>query len=572
MRTLRFIAMITVPLLTGCERAPVAIPAKAPRPVTTFTLEKKTPEASFVVSGAVKSWKTEKIGFEVSGRVQSVLEPGNNIEGQIKDTQGNLISPGVPLAKIDPARYEIAVETAKADLEVAELEREVIEIRINDSIPTEIESATADVGLAETDFNRKNDLREQNAISQSEFEDAENRLKTLRARLLNLQANLKQANAERKAAIAQVKRAKQSLRDAERDLSNTTLYASYHGQISETLVVPGSVVSRGSPVLTLQMMTPIKIEVEVSAKQSREILRRKQVPVTFTMPDGTTQREKAIVYVVDPSANPATRTFTLSLMVLNKQFRPTSMEEPTDRRFALAETFWPLNLNEIISGDSSLRFVDENIIETDTDGPYVWLIQNARFGETIPKVLKVQKEPIQLLDLRVPFLGNWIFQQVQFDNPLVDSQSLLAAKLEFFNNDRSNWDGESVIIDAGQQWMLRPGDLVKVDLVNEDLENGYFIPVEAIYEELNSTYVFIVAGDSARRTEVRAFLPSKLDTGSMIRIEPLDAEDFPPETRIVVGGVHFLKDGDRVNPVSEFDASAIPDAPAVLAEPPGGQQ
>ena len=94
--------------------------------------------------------------------------------------------------------------------------------------------------------------------------------------------------------------------------------------------------------------------------------------------------------------------------------------------------------------------------------------------------------------------------------------------------------------------MLRPGDLVNVNLNQETSEPGFFVPVEAIYEDLGSTFVFVVDGSIARKTLVKAILPTDLDQGSSIRIEPTQPGGIGEGTQIVVGGVHYLKDGDAI--------------------------
>ena len=43
-------------------------------------------------TGAVAAWKSEEVGFEVAGRVASVLEPSVDIDGRTSDENGNVIS------------------------------------------------------------------------------------------------------------------------------------------------------------------------------------------------------------------------------------------------------------------------------------------------------------------------------------------------------------------------------------------------------------------------------------------------------------------------------------------------
>lgn len=544
-------------VFTGCEKKQVDLPPKAPRPVTVMELKESTPESPFNVSGSVQSWKTERIGFEVAGRLQWVLEPGKNVQGQIRDSERNLLRQGTPLAKIDPARYEVAVESAQAALDVAILDREVVGIRINDSLPADIKSAKADVKLAETEFERMEQLKQQNAVAQTEYDSAANQLQIQQARLSNLESSLKQATAEFKAAKARVNSAEQALRDAKRDLDNTVLYGSYQGQISAVEVVPGSVISLGSPVLTLQMMDPIKIEIEVSAEQSREIQKRRQVPVTFTLPDGTEKDEKAMVYLIDPSADASTRTFTVTLLLINDQIRPPLPEHLQGLAVARTQDIWPLKISEIVGGADNVLMVEEGAIEKDGDQSYVWFIKDVSFGETISDMVKVERRNVELGSIRLPFLGNWVFQQIRFDDKSIDKEGLLAGKLEFPDIKRSEWDGESLVVDSGEQWMLRPGDLVNVNLNPDQGQPGLFVPVQAIYEDLGSTYVFVVNQDVVKKTKVRAILPDELDTDALIRIEPLETSSLPPGSKIVLGGVHYLTDGDQVRIVDQVEINGV---------------
>ena len=535
--------------IIGCQKRSQKFPEKAPRPVTVLPLRQSVPESNFIVSGYVKSWKTENIGFEVSGRLQFVLEPGENIEGQIRDSDGNLLQQGTPLAKIDPARYQVAVESAKASLDVAKLDKEVIQIRITDTIPKDIETARADVKLAQTNYDRLKSLRTQNAVSQSEFDNAANRLETETARLSNLESSQKQANTELRAAEARVKNAQQTLEDAERNLRNTTLYASYRGQISAVDVVPGSVVSTGSPILTLQMMDPIKIEIEVSAELSREIQRRRQIPITFSLPDGTKQNQNAFVHLVDPSADPSTRTFTVTLLFKNQQYRPALPKRLLSLPIARTQHVWPLNISQIIGQKNGLFFIEENAIETDGDTSYVWLIPGVKLGDTLAEVVTIRKEKIKASAVRIPFLGNWFFRQVTFENPDIPETGIVAGKLEFPSIDRAQWDSKTLFIDSGNQWLLRPGDLVSVNIKPESTKPGMFVPIEAIYDDAGEAFIFVENNGVAKKTKIKARLPEKLETGSLIRIEPVAQTELAEGMRIVVGGVHYLNDGDSINVV-----------------------
>lgn len=538
----------------GCGRSPDPLPPKAPRPVTVLTLSKQTPEGSYQVSGAVKSWKTQQIGFEVAGRVEWVLEPGEDVEPRIVSPEGTLIEQGRPMAAIDRARYEVALASAKARLRAAELERDAIEIRFQESLPAEIKSAEFDHALAVSELERIKKLLQQKAASQAEYDQAENLEKTRRSRVTALMASRKQAEAEANAAAAEVERANQDVADAQRDLDNTTLFAAFQGQISDVHVVPGSVVSPGSPVLTLVMMDPIKVEVELSADESRKFKRRRHVPVSYKLPDteGTTQHQNAMVYNVDTSADPNTRTFSLTLLLLNEKYRQPPPDVESVASMARAADVWPLGvINRIIGADAELDLVEEDAILQDEQGHYVYQLANASMGETFPEILKVRRQDVTLEDIRIPFLGIWTFQAVRFKSQdELHDESLIIGELEFKGRSNSDWDGQSVILDSGAQWVLRPGDLVNVNLAGDSIEEAYYVPEHSIYEESGTTSLFVVDGDAVRRLRVDTVDSDTLAAGSMVQVRSPELCDG---MQIVLEGAHYLEDGDAVQPVGPVD-------------------
>ncbi|WP_231753152.1 efflux RND transporter periplasmic adaptor subunit [Rosistilla carotiformis] len=539
----------------GCRKDAVELESKPPLPVSLLTLSKAIPSSSYTGSGSVKAWKTEQIGFEVAGRVEWVLEPGKDVDGRMVDPDGKLIQAGTPLAQLESSRYEIAVESAEANLEVAELRKEGIEIRLKEALPAELDAERANLKLAELEFSRIETLQKQNAASLSEFDQARNEVQARQASLSSLLASEKQTGAEFKSAAAEIRRAQQALRDARRDLDNTTLYGSYQGQISEVMVVPGSVVSAGSPVLTLQMTSPIKVEVELSSRQSRLMRKRRHLPVSFLLPDGNPRVQNAFVYRIAPSADPTTRTFAMSLLMLNEKIHDLPDESPGSATVARSEDLWPLKLKQMMVTSPGVLLVEEKSILRDDQGPFIYQVTNAKLRDVLPTVLKVRQRRIVEHDLRVPFLGNWTFRSIAFvDSEPVDENTLYVGQLKFEDNDASTWDGESVILDAGSQWMLRPGDLVTVDLSSNVIEPGFYVPIDAIYEESGETSLFVYEEGVARKLPVQVVPAENLDAGSLMEIRAAELTDG---LQVIVGGVHYLRDGQAVRVIGQQSLDSI---------------
>ena len=89
------------------------------------------------------------------------------------------------------------------------------------------------------------------------------------------------------------------------------------------------------------------------------------------------------------------------------------------------------------------------------------------------------------------------------------------------------------------------------------VEPGIFVPINAIFQEAGQTSVFMLQDDSTvQKVRVQRLTVDDLSQGSLAQIKPIDSEAFPSNAKIVVGGVHYLQDGEQVNvieTVNELD-------------------
>jgi hypothetical protein len=177
-------------------------------------------------------------------------------------------------------------------------------------------------------------------------------------------------------------------------------------------------------------------------------------------------------------------------------------------------------------------------------------------------VIKVSKLRVKLGDSKLPFLGNWVFQQVillddTFD-PLVD---MVAGKLTVNKGEPDDWVGDTILMDRTSQWMARPGDLVKVNLSDGNAEPGYFVPMDAISRENGKTFLFVVerTGEESKVSRLEVNVRSSTDTAStslasvaaattssLMQVEPMGGQTLEGR-QYVTRGVHYLRDGEPVN-------------------------
>jgi len=205
-------------------------------------------------------------------------------------------------------------------------------------------------------------------------------------------------------------------------------------------------------------------------------------------------------------------------------------------------------------------FISADAIHRDDAGHFVWKILNwkpdAQMNES-GRLLHVKKMRIVPGDLEVPFLGQWMFREAsvnqdeEFD-PRVD---VFAGELILPPDAGESWSGDTILF-ARDRWLMRPGDLVGVDLTGRSWSPGLYVPMDAILSLVAKTYVFAaVRGEDgrehARRVEVEVFD----GPGTLKRIQPLEESPLSAGERIIVGGVHYVQDDEPIIVARETEVS-----------------
>lgn len=541
---------LTLSITAGCQpSAPETKLVKKPRPVEVSVLAKSKLLSNAMVSAPVASWKTEEIGMEVPGRIEWVVEPNTDIEGRVVDADGNLVIEGTPIARINPERFQIQVESSKARVEQARQAIAASKIQIESTLPAQLRAAEAERKRAQTEYDRSVRLVKQNAGAQSDVDRDEASLSAATSQIEQLKASMKSQQADLASKGADLMQAQDSLKDANRSLQDCTLYSSFRGQIAEVSVVPGSVVSAGQSVAKLQMMDPIKVEVEVSAKDSRRLRNRQRIPLLVTREDGKEEEHDGFLYLVDSVADAQNRTFTVTLLVMNQKLteaKPQPNMPTTDQTWRLDFPFLP-------GAQEGSLYASQDCIYEDQLGSYVWRVENMKMHGGLPqdRILQVSKMRVRLAKAKVPFLGNWIFQQIELEDGTFDpALTLIAGRLSVADGEPKNWDGETVLFQNDGQWMLRPGDLVKVDLSDSGQQENILVPMDAIAYEDEKTFLFLLddSGSTVERVQIKAKLDAEI-TSEIIAVESFDSSMTLVGRKYVSRGAHFLVDGEKVRAI-----------------------
>lgn len=554
MNVYRVFVVLLCGSVLGCNSDRAQGPVKSPRPVSVLALTVSDPGRFDHVSGTVTSWKTDQLGFEVAGRVEFVIEPEQDISGQLYDQGDQMLTEADQLARLDPTRYDLAVAAAKAEIVTAEKQREAAQIELDSVIPAQVDAADAQRDLAQTEVERNEKLVADKAAPVRALDLAKSQRDTSLAKLAELAALKEAKRAEISSMDAKIGELNESLLQAKRDLADCQLFSSFPGQIAQVHVIPGSFVERGEPVVTVQMMHPIKVEFEVAADTARRMNHRDQIRVHVPLSDGTTRQRLAFIYMIDPVADSQTRTFTVTLMLTNEKSRAEVPAEMNATEVARTDSI--RKLIKGFAGQGDKLFVNENSLHSEGDEYFLWKILNRRVGTLAgqsDRVLQVAKIGVTPGELRVSVMGLATFvdltieegQEFDPDRDMVTGRVIPPAGQE-------RWNGKEVLYEV-ERWMLRPGDLVGVDLGGDQTQPGVYVPLDAIMERSGAYYVFEVDespdGDSARRVEVTVHETS----GTLRRIEAVEGT-LAEGAKIVAGGAAFLVDGESVNVAKEVEA------------------
>lgn len=555
------LVLITVGI-SGCNKGPTdesASAPKPPRPVSTMTLRRSSPSFARHTSATVAPWKAERIGFEQNGRVVEVIEPNEKV---IARSLGTESQNGTVLARLDDERLRIALQTAKADLEVSQRQMETNRVAIEQRLPAGIEAAQAEMLLSQRELGRAKKLA--GAISQSEQDTIRTRASTARLQVESAKAELAQAEAQQLALEAQKGQAQQRISEVERNLRNTVLYSSFPGQVAEVHAVPGTFAEAGTPIVTVLMMDPMVVEFEVTAEASRRYQRGDSLNVSIADQRGGQRLLTGMVYTVDSVADPSTRTFTVTLHVRNQ--KESKHERALETTIARTHSISPLNVGPMVTGDDRL-LVDQDAIHTIDGRQYIWRITNRatdQASSAIDRVLKVQRLEVRTVSESIPFLGKWNFVAIEFADPSkVDIQRDLITGRLFFNSVTSDsmslqeWTGNEVLLED-LQWMLRAGDIVRVSLHPENSTEGFYVPMKAIRRENEQSFVHVLDTSKSesvvRRIRINASNRSAASDKSLqLSIESIEPDALKDGMQVIIGGTHFLNDGDRVRVISDSE-------------------
>jgi RND family efflux transporter MFP subunit len=285
-----FAMTLLVAVLAGCHGANDDDPAAAaeileralaPREVRLITPEAREERPSVQLVGEIRAFDTVAISSEVAGKVDRVLaEVGDRVER------------GTPLAWVDRDTFQIYLLQAEANLA----------------------AANADLALAGKDLERKRDLRSDETIPQSAFD---------------------QAQAAYDLATARAAAASAALDLGRRNYDRSVVRAPAAGAITQRMVVAGQWAEVGEGLFHLAIGNAIKVSARVPEAWAPELAGLEEFTFTVGV-SGPVHTAK--LYSVQPVVEQASRSFEIiGTAAIDGSIKPgmfanVTLEAPTARQ------------------------------------------------------------------------------------------------------------------------------------------------------------------------------------------------------------------------------------------------
>lgn len=291
-------SVVVLSLLTACRRDAKPVPAEAvPIQVRCPTVVER-PD-SVAASGSVEGSETADVAFQVSGKVARVL-----VE------EGQPVSKGQLLAEIEPTDYRNAFNAATGQKEAALAEKQKAEAGVRKQ---ELEQARIDFERSEDEYKRMKFLVERKSLPPNDFQKFEAAYNTSRERYQMAQEGYRQE--DRAAAEAQAHAAEAQASEEQKRLNDTRLLAPISGNIGLRRVDPGQTVAAGAPVFSIVDLNPAKVRVGVPEADIGKVKLAADTEVTLPSLGG--RRFQGKVGIIGVAAEPASRTYTVKILVPN---------------------------------------------------------------------------------------------------------------------------------------------------------------------------------------------------------------------------------------------------------------
>ncbi len=249
-----------------------------------------------VITPAVQQWPAI---YEATGTVRArtssiIAAKWMGYVREVKVQVGDQVRPGQLLVALDARDLDSSVAQAAAARE--EVRNEIPEA------DSAVAAAKASLDLAQSTFQRMNELYGKKSISDQEFDEASAKLKAA-------QAAFEMARAKRSQLDGRLAQADQQVRAAQVTRSYADVQAPFAGIVTAKSVDPGNLATPGAPLLTIERDG---YRLEASVEESKLGSIHVGQPVSVTL-DGIDRTLDARVSEIVPAVDAASRSYTVKI-------------------------------------------------------------------------------------------------------------------------------------------------------------------------------------------------------------------------------------------------------------------
>jgi RND family efflux transporter MFP subunit len=274
--------------LAACGGEKSAAPASSPNaaavPVVTVTVSAAQWPDFYEASGTVRARATAVISSKVMAYVR-----------EIAVQVGDRVKQGQQLVALDARDLDAAVRVAEAgDEEIASAIPEA---------DNAVAGAKANLDLAQSTFQRIEELDSKKSISKQEFDEAS-------ARLKSAQAAYEMARAKRAELDSRRARAQREIQAAGVTRDYARIAAPFDGIVTAKSAEPGSLAAPGAPLLTIEREGAYRLEANVDESRLPFVKAGQNVEVSL---DSLDRKFDARVSEIVPSVDAASRAYIVKI-------------------------------------------------------------------------------------------------------------------------------------------------------------------------------------------------------------------------------------------------------------------
>ena len=225
-------------------------------------------------------------------RIQAFIVPivpqvsGSLTEVNVENNQ--VVTEAQVLAVVDSSKYALAVEQAKANLQLA-TQTSAVDISAVSSAQAKVAEAEANLSNAQVKGQRIIRLAEQGAASQSRADDSRSKIAASKARLASARSELEKAKNKLGGTgenNANVQQALVALNSAQLDLYRSTIRAPSDGIITNLLVDIGHFAATGKPIMTLISIRNVWVQADIRENALTNVKAGNQVELVLDAAPG----------------------------------------------------------------------------------------------------------------------------------------------------------------------------------------------------------------------------------------------------------------------------------------------